>query len=74
MLLPICDEQDHTPPSCQSAEPKASPVEGKVPQLHEILLSVTPEKVIECQREDVGLKKCFASVVSAESAKTRDTA
>ena len=30
------DEQDHTPPSCQSAEPKASPVEGKVPQLHEI--------------------------------------
>ena len=42
--------------------------------MHKILLSVTPEKVIERQREDAGLKKCFASVVSAEKAKTRDTA
>ena len=62
-------------PSSQSTDPKVStPVEGKAPQLHEIILSVTPEKVIECQREDSGLKKCFDSVVSAEEAKIRDTA
>ncbi|XP_021446108.2 uncharacterized protein LOC110509518 [Oncorhynchus mykiss] len=45
-----------------------------VPQLHDILLSVTPEKVIECQKEDTSLRKCFASVISIEEAKTRETA
>jgi len=43
-------EQDHTNPSSQSTEPTVStPIEGRAPQLHKTLLSVTPEKVIECQ-------------------------
>uniref|UniRef100_A0A8K9UAB6 Gypsy retrotransposon integrase-like protein 1 n=1 Tax=Oncorhynchus mykiss TaxID=8022 RepID=A0A8K9UAB6_ONCMY len=72
--------EDHAP-SMPSAMPTVfTPVKTKageneiVPQLHDILLSVTPEKVIECQKEDTSLRKCFALVISIEEAKTRETA
>jgi hypothetical protein len=44
------------------------------PQLYDILLYVTPEKVIECQKGDTSRRKCFASVISIEEAKTKETA
>lgn len=44
------------------------------PQLHDILVMVTPARVIEYQKEDPSLRKCFASVVSPEEANTRETA
>uniref|UniRef100_A0AAQ4NYV1 Gypsy retrotransposon integrase-like protein 1 n=1 Tax=Gasterosteus aculeatus aculeatus TaxID=481459 RepID=A0AAQ4NYV1_GASAC len=47
---------------------------GVNPQLGDVLSSITPERLIEWQKEDVSLNKCFDSVVSFEKAKVQETA
>lgn len=47
---------------------------GVAAQLSDVLSSITPEKLIEWQKEDVSLNKCFDSVVPLEKAKEQETA
>lgn len=47
---------------------------GVAPQLGDVLSSITSERLIEWQKEDVSLNKCFDSVVSFENAKVQETA
>ncbi len=47
---------------------------GVAPQLGDVLSSITSERLIEWQKEDVSLNKCFDSVVSLEKAKVQETA